>query len=92
MSDSTRSATTRVSRPASFWDGFWIGLVIAVVAVVWGYVVVSATDAFASPLDCEGIKDADGRHYCRAVSIPDRLECELIRNGALRSQCRASVR
>lgn len=46
----------------------------------------------ASPLDCEGIKDADQRHYCRAVSIPDRTECEQIKAHDLRFECRARVR
>lgn len=48
--------------------------------------------AHGSPLDCEGIKDADRRHFCRAVSIPRKSECEFIRNKELRYECRARVK
>lgn len=48
--------------------------------------------AHASPLDCEGIKDSDQRHYCRAVSIPRKSECSFIKDNDLRRQCRAIVK
>lgn len=48
--------------------------------------------AHASSLDCEGIKDTDQRHYCRAVSIPRKSECEFIKDNDLRRQCRAMVK
>lgn len=48
--------------------------------------------AHGSPLDCEGIKDADRRHFCRAISIPRKSECEFIRDKELRYECRARVK
>lgn len=45
--------------------------------------------AHCSPLACEGISNADARHYCRAISKPDKLECELIKDRDLRFECRA---
>ncbi len=48
--------------------------------------------AKSSPLDCELIHDADQRHYCRAVAIPDKAECEFIKNHDVRMECRARVR
>lgn len=48
--------------------------------------------ACASPLDCEQIKDADQRHFCRALSIPRKSECEFIKAHDLRQECRARVK
>lgn len=45
-----------------------------------------------SSLHCEGIKNPDSRHYCRALSIPSRTECEAIKDHDLRYQCRALVK
>lgn len=47
--------------------------------------------ALASSLDCLQIHDSDRRHFCLAVTKPDKLECEFIRNSDLRAQCRASA-
>jgi hypothetical protein len=52
----------------------------------------AANTAAGSALDCEGIKDVDMRHYCRAVAIPRKSECEFIKNKDLRYECRARVR
>ncbi len=48
--------------------------------------------ASASPLDCEGIKNADRRHFCRAISIPRKSECEFIKDHDMRHECRARVK
>jgi hypothetical protein len=48
--------------------------------------------AFGSPLDCEGIRDADQRSYCRAVTKKDASYCEVIKDHDLRFKCRAAVR
>lgn len=45
--------------------------------------------AHGSPLDCEGIRDADRRHLCRAIGAQRRSECELIRDADRRRFCRA---
>lgn len=59
----------------------------------WGLILKGCVAlAHASPLQCEGIKDADQRHYCRAISIPRKSECEFIHNEDLRRQCRAMVK
>jgi hypothetical protein len=47
--------------------------------------------ALASSLDCEGIKDPDRRHFCRASTSGSSTECALIRNGDLRRLCRATL-
>jgi len=64
--------------------------------VVFGAILVAVciipTQSVASPLACESIKDADQRHYCRAISIPRRSECEFIKNHDLRYRCRAEVK
>lgn len=48
--------------------------------------------ALGSASSCDFIKDADRRHFCRAVSIPRKSECEFIRNSDLRHECRARVK
>lgn len=59
----------------------------------WALVIVGCSKlCHASPLDCEGIKDADQRHLCRAVSIPRKSECEFIKDNDLRRECRARVK
>ena len=66
-----------------------------IVAVTFWYVVLStiaAKVAHCSPLQCEGIKDADRRHFCRAISNPKKSECEFIKNRDLRFECRARVK
>lgn len=41
--------------------------------------------------DCNQINDADQRHFCLALSKPDKGECEFIKNHDLRYECRARV-
>ena len=68
---------------------------VIIVAVTFWYVTFSAIAerlAHCSPLQCEGIKDADRRHFCRAISIPKKSECEFIKNRDLRFECRARVK
>lgn len=61
--------------------------------LTWGLVIAGCSKlAYGSPLQCEGIKDSDQRHYCRAISIPRKSECEFIHNEDLRRQCRAMVK
>lgn len=48
--------------------------------------------AHGSPLDCERIHNADRRHFCRAVAIPRKSECEFIKDSDLRQECRARVK
>jgi hypothetical protein len=66
---------------------FWPALV-AVVALVAIYPCVCE----GSPLDCEGIRDPDQRHLCRAASKGDKAECEFIHDHDLRQECRARVK
>lgn len=59
----------------------------------WALVIVGCTKlCHASPLDCEQIHDNDQRHFCRAVSKPDKGECEFIKAHDLRQECRARVK
>ncbi len=73
-------------------------LASVLLAIVFFCVVVailtllSDRAAKASPLACESIRDADQRHYCRAVSRPQPSECELIKDHDLRQSCRARAR
>lgn len=68
-------------------------LIVMVAVVMWVVVVDGCVKtAHCSPLQCEGIKDADRRHFCRAISIPKKSECEFIKNRDLRFECRARVK
>jgi len=40
---------------------------------------------------CEFIREADARHYCRAVVLSRPTECEFIRDSAKRTMCRVEV-
>jgi len=40
---------------------------------------------------CELIRDSDGRHYCRAVSLKKPIYCESIKDSDMRHYCRAMV-
>ena len=65
------------------------------VACVLGTLLASVAvtrPARCSPLDCEGIRDHDQRHYCRAVTTKKSIYCESIRNSDLRHRCRAEVK
>ncbi len=58
---------------------------------VWiGFTVSSA--AYASPLACESIRNADQRNYCRAISGNKKSWCEFIKDADLRFRCRAEVK
>ena len=63
-------------------------LVLAGAALGW----CSPRVAHGSPLSCESIKDADRRHFCRAISIPRKSECEFIKDHDLRHECRARTK
>ena len=82
----------------SFWDRpigrifVYSMMLLFCIACWWAVIAGCCRIAHASPLDCEGIKQDDQRHYCRAVSIPRKSECELIKDQQLRYQCRALVR
>ena len=65
-------------------------LLLVAVGSVLGW--CSPRVASGSPLDCEGIHNADRRHFCRAVSIPRKSECEFIKDKELRYECRARVK
>ena len=39
--------------------------------------------------DCEFIKDADKRNYCRAITKKNKSYCEFVKNKDLRHMCRA---
>lgn len=70
--------------------------IVVTTAILGGLTCLLADDcgkpAIASALDCEAIKDADRRHYCRAIAIPRRSECEFIDDKNLRHECRARVK
>lgn len=84
------------------WTDEWLAVkpllykwAVVAVAVTFWYVALSSCAskiAHCSPLQCEGIKDADRRHFCRAISIPKKSECEFIKNRDLRFECRARVK
>ena len=68
------------------------GAMVLFCLAFWALVFVGCCKlAHASPLDCEQIRDGDQRHYCRAVSIPRKSECEFIKSHDLRQECRAKV-
>jgi len=59
----------------------------------WGLVIAGCCKlAHASTADCSFIKDADRRHYCRALNIPSKTECEFIKDHDLRQECRGRVK
>lgn len=60
--------------------------------VILMLVMVIAGTASASPLDCEGLRDADRRNYCRAVAKQQKTYCEFIKDHDLRFTCRAAVK
>lgn len=65
---------------------------IAVMVIIAAVTVITDHVAHASPLPCESIRDADQRHYCRALSRPQPSECEFIKDHDLRQSCRARAR
>lgn len=81
---------------ASGWEvtkrvAVYLGMLVFCL-LFWALVIVGCCRlAHASPLDCEQIRDGDQRHYCRAVSIPRKSECEFIKSHDLRQECRAKV-
>ena len=65
---------------------------IAIVSLTFLLSYCEHRQAFGSPLECESIKDADQRNYCRAVSKQQKSYCNFIKNGDLRHRCRAEVK
>ena len=77
----------RSRRRESILGACLLGLIIFV------FITVLALKAGASPaLECEGIRDPDRRHYCRAITGDLPTECEFIRSRDLRAECRAVLR
>ena len=66
-----------------------VGGVLLVGAWTMGACVVRV--AHGSPAECELIKDADKRNFCRAETQHRRSYCELIKDNDLRHRCRAIV-
>lgn len=66
-------------------------VVLLVIAALTALGYCTPRVAHGSALSCEGIKDADRRHYCRAVSVPRPSECGFIKDNDLRHECRARV-
>lgn len=64
-----------------------IQLLLAV--LLWSAASALVMGVEGNPSRCESIRDADRRHFCRAVTIPRASECELIRSADLRAECRA---
>jgi hypothetical protein len=56
------------------------------------FVILAARKAYPSPLDCEGLHNADQRNYCRALTKHEPNYCEVIKDQAIRATCRALVR
>lgn len=81
-----------------FGTGVKAGVLLVVVAIAIAVVIIAAVPALtdhvahASPLPCESIRNADQRHYCRALSRPQPSECEFIKDHDLRQLCRARSR
>ena len=76
------------------WDAMFDKIAVFVACAVVPLVLVWVTCAHGAPqenstLACEGISNPDSRHFCRAIAGHDRLECELIKDGSLRTSCRA---
>ena len=47
--------------------------------------------AYGSPEECQLIKDADKRNFCRAEAYHRRSYCDLIKDNDMRHRCRAIV-
>lgn len=69
----------------------YLGMLVFCLAS-WGLIIKGCAKlAHASTADCSLIKDADRRHFCRAMNIPSRAECEFIKDHDLRQECRGRV-
>ena len=70
------------------------GFVVAggiLIAGMWTIGSCAVRVAHGSPSECELIKDADKRNFCRAETQHRRSYCELIKDNDLRHRCRAIV-
>lgn len=73
----------------ALWNNYgWVPIFILLIAAMLPFI----RSAHASPLDCEGIRDADQRHLCRAITRPQKSECEFIKSQDVRQECRARVK
>ena len=54
-------------------------------------ILLLASSANASALECEGIHNSDARNYCRAIAKHDKSYCEFIKDHDLRFRCRAEA-
>ena len=57
--------------------------------ILWFATVTCVMRAHASTTECELIKDADQRNYCRAMASHRKSYCESIKDNDLRHRCRA---
>lgn len=63
---------------------------VALVSLV--YMASCEKRACAGSLNCETLKSADDRNYCRGVTKGDATYCEFIKDHDKRVMCRALVR
>jgi hypothetical protein len=66
-------------------------LALLVFMAAW-YAAGCEPKSYGSSLDCENIRDHDGRFYCLAISKNDKTYCEGIKDPDMRNRCRAMVR
>jgi hypothetical protein len=69
-----------------------VGIILLFLAIVLAACLWVSGDARSSPLDCEGLHNADQRNYCRALTKREPAYCEVIKDQAIRATCRAMVR
>ena len=60
--------------------------------LLWAIGICGMGDAMAGPSDCYGIKDADRRHYCLAMSKGHTGNCYSIKDQDDRNLCLAQVK
>lgn len=70
----------------------WLARYVILIASSIAILVFLASVARGSPLDCEGISNADQRNLCRAVTKHQKSYCEVIKDRDLRFRCRAEVK
>jgi len=78
-----------------FWDkplGVFTAAVLMAIGIVLVFVALSATarscEGTAQGAQCDILKHADDRHFCRALTYCLKSECEFIDAGEKRQECR----
>lgn len=66
-------------------------IVFLLLPTIFAILIVGMHIAYGSSLDCEGIRNADQRNYCRAVTKKQKTWCEFIKDHDLRYRCRAEA-